>query len=206
MSTSYVVGEGSRWEVHLELTTEVPDTSNTDFPGGGTVRPKFVNIGVVPDRETGLWGVWNASVVGPKIKDGKVSTKRDYAIPFMSPLDEDGREVAPEWLRDLCQEWVDRANGISTNSPARGEAEDAPVVDELASGLINRQIKIALDTLERDAKDLAERSALYAGPTIRKGMVHGDMSRLAQDAQQLALAAARLDGMREIARVFVEEI
>lgn len=191
----YKVKDSARWELPLELTTEVPDTENTDFPGGGTVRPTAVGLGITVNRETGEWEVWSASVVGPKVKDGKVSTKRDYAIPFTSPLDgEGGSDVAPEWLREICQEWVDRANGISTNSPARGGQ-----VDEL----VKRQIKMAQEALERDAKDLATRYMLWAEPPIR--LASSESSRLQQDSERVALAAARLDGMREVASMFINE-
>jgi hypothetical protein len=77
--------------------------------------------------------------------------------------------------------------------------------DPLADGLISRQIASALSALERDAMSVAQIATQFAGPSIRVGMVAGEAARLAQYAQQLAQAAARLDAMREVADVYIKE-
>jgi hypothetical protein len=107
----YKVRSDSNWTIPMDLTTEVPDTMNPE--GGsdwGMVRPNAIGLSIFPNSETGVWEVSSASAVGPKVKDGKVTTKRDYAIPFMDPLGSDS--VAPDWMREVCQGWVDKANGV----------------------------------------------------------------------------------------------
>ncbi len=101
----YTVQDGAMWQLHLDVTG-APDTSHPDHPGG-YLRPVGVSMGI--GQTDGVWSVSAVNVFGQKVKDGKVVTKRNYPLPFLGPLDEDS--VAPEWLRDICQEWVDRANG-----------------------------------------------------------------------------------------------
>jgi hypothetical protein len=101
----YKVQDASMWQLHLDVTG-APDTTHPDQPGGA-IRPEGVSMGVGITND--VWSVSAANVFGQKVKDGKVVTKRNYPLPFLSPLDEDSD--APEWLRKICQDWVDKANG-----------------------------------------------------------------------------------------------
>jgi hypothetical protein len=107
----YTVRSHATWQIPMDVTG-APDTSNSQAPSAGTVRPIGVAMSLMPNSQTGAWEVTSATVVGPKVKNDKVSTKRDYGIVFMDPLYEDS--VAPEWLRDICQDWVNKANGSSS--------------------------------------------------------------------------------------------
>jgi hypothetical protein len=103
---TYTVQDSAMWQLHLDVTG-APDTSHPEHPGG-SLRPVGVSLGIgVTD---GVWSVSAVNVFGQKVKDGKVVTKRNYPLPFLDPLGE-GSE-APEWLRGVCQDWVDKANGV----------------------------------------------------------------------------------------------
>ena len=68
---------------------------------------------------------------------------------------------------------------------------------DLARRMADNQIATALRDLARDAQRLAESAAIYAhdAPTAA---LHGDGARrLVNDATNLLLQAARLDGMRQ---------
>lgn len=118
----YTVRGHASWNIPMDLTTAAPDTSNPEVPSFGTVRPTALGLNIMPNVETGAWEVASVGATGPKVKDGKVVTKRDYAVQFMDPLEPGS--VAPDWIREICQHWTDRANGISTNSLARVEQVD----------------------------------------------------------------------------------
>jgi hypothetical protein len=102
------VRDHSNWQISLDVTG-APDTSNPEVPSLGTVRPTAMGVGLFPHTETGVWEVSSVGVVGPKVRDGQVATKRDYTVTFMEPLGPDS--VAPEWVREIAKEWTDRANG-----------------------------------------------------------------------------------------------
>jgi hypothetical protein len=103
---TYTVQDSAMWQLHLDVTG-APDTSHPEHPGG-SLRPVGVSLGIgVTD---GVWSVSAVNVFGQKVKDGKVVTKRNYPLPFLDPLGEDSE--APEWLREVCQDWVDKANGM----------------------------------------------------------------------------------------------
>lgn len=102
----YTVQDAAMWQLHLDVKG-APDTSHPDHPGG-SLRPVGVSLGIgVTD---GVWSVSAVNVFGQKVKDDKVVTKRNYPLPFLDPLGEDSE--APEWLRKVCQDWVDKANGV----------------------------------------------------------------------------------------------
>jgi hypothetical protein len=105
---TYTVQDTSMWQLHLDVTG-APDTSHPDHPGA-SIRPVRISLSVSP--RDGVWSVSAVNVFGQKVKDGKVVTKNYYPLPFLDPLDEDS--VAPEWLRDICQDWVNKANGSSS--------------------------------------------------------------------------------------------
>jgi hypothetical protein len=101
----YTVQDSSMWQLHLDVVG-APDTVHPDQPGGA-LRPVGVTLGIgVAD---GVWTVGVVNVFGQKVKEGKVVTKRNYPLPFVDPLGE--YSEAPEWLRKVCQDWVDKANG-----------------------------------------------------------------------------------------------
>jgi hypothetical protein len=102
----YTVQDGSMWQLHLDVTG-APDTSHPEHPGAA-LRPAGISMGI--GMTDGVWSVSAVNVFGQKVKDGKVVTKRNYPLPFLDPLGADSE--APEWLRERCQEWVDRANGV----------------------------------------------------------------------------------------------
>ncbi|MFI0265567.1 hypothetical protein [Streptomyces luteogriseus] len=106
----YTVGEAAMWQVPITLQTAVPDTSNPNSPTFGTVRPNAVSLGIFRNR-AGVWCTTNANVFGPKVKDGKVTTKRDYTVIFTDPMDVHSK--APDWLRGIIKQWEDRANGLA---------------------------------------------------------------------------------------------
>jgi hypothetical protein len=101
----YRVANTARWEIPIELVDPAPDTQAPGFP---MVRPKSVTLALTPNR-AGVWCVSSAAVWGPKVKDGKVATQRDYSTLFSDLMD--ALSETPPWLRELCQEWSDRANG-----------------------------------------------------------------------------------------------
>lgn len=101
----YRVADAARWEIPVELVDPAPDTQARGFP---LVRPKSVTISLTPNR-AGVWCVSSVAVWGPKVKDGKVATSREYSTLFSDLLNE--FTGAPEWLMDICQDWADRANG-----------------------------------------------------------------------------------------------
>jgi hypothetical protein len=101
----YRVANTARWEIPIELVDPAPDTQAPGFP---MVRPKSVTIALTPNR-AGVWCVSSAAVWGPKVKDGKVATQRDYSTLFSDLMD--ALSETPDWLKELCQEWADRANG-----------------------------------------------------------------------------------------------
>jgi hypothetical protein len=102
----YTVQDSAMWQLHLDVTG-APDTSHPDHPGG-SLRPVGVSLGI--GATDGVWSVSAVNVFGQKVKDGKIVTKRNYPLPFLDPLGEDSE--APEWLRKVCQDWVDKANGV----------------------------------------------------------------------------------------------
>lgn len=199
MSTSKVEYKAmghARWELPLDLPNGAPDTVNPEYPEYGTVRPNSIGLGLMPNAQTGVWEVTALSVIGPKVKDGKVVTKRDYGVMFVDPMDEDS--AAPEWVKEICQEWTDRANGISTNSPARGDGPAAGLEQQVA-----RAIKEAQETLEKDSRDLADRYEAWSHHPFDHSQASIESSRIASHAELLAQAAARLEGMREVARMLI---
>jgi hypothetical protein len=110
----YKVRDHANWQIPMDVTG-APDTSNPEVPSAGTVRPNAVGLGLFPNAQTGVWEISTVHVVGPKVKDGKVSTKRDYTVMFTDPLGSDS--VAPEWVREISREWTDRANGAGGGVP-----------------------------------------------------------------------------------------
>jgi hypothetical protein len=108
---TYTVQDGAMWQLHLDVTG-APDTTHPDQPGGA-LRPVGVSMGI--GQTDGVWSVSVANVFGQKVKVGKVVTKRNYPLAFMDPLGEDSD--APEWLREVCQDWVDKANGAGGGVP-----------------------------------------------------------------------------------------
>lgn len=136
----YAVREHAAWQIPMDLPQGAPDTENPEVPSFGTVRPNAVGLGIMPNSE-GVWEVSSVGVHGPKVKDGKVTTKRDYSVMFMDPLGSDS--VAPEWLREICQEWADRANGVGSKpAPAPVERERSPqrqAFDTALNGLLIRE-------------------------------------------------------------------
>jgi hypothetical protein len=109
----YRVADTARWEIPIELVDPVPDTQ---APGFGMVRPKSVTITLTTNR-AGVWAVSSVAVWGPKVKDGKVTTKREYSTLFSDLMNE--VTETPEWLRGICQEWADRANGWGVTAPPK---------------------------------------------------------------------------------------
>jgi hypothetical protein len=103
----YRVADNARWEIVIELVDPVPDTQ---APGFDTVRPSSVTLNLTTNR-AGVWAVSSIAVWGPKVKDGKVVTKREYSTLFSDLMN--AVTETPEWLRDICQDWVDRANGTA---------------------------------------------------------------------------------------------
>jgi hypothetical protein len=108
---TYSVQDAAMWQLHLDVAG-APDTSHPDHPGGA-LRPVGISMGI--GVTAGVWSVSAVNVFGQKVKDGKVVTKRNYPLPFLNPLDEDSE--APEWLRKICREWVDKANGAGGGIP-----------------------------------------------------------------------------------------
>jgi hypothetical protein len=136
---TYKVQDASTWMIHLDVTG-APDTTHPDHPGGA-LRPAGVTLGIgVTD---GVWTVGVSNVFGQKVKGGKVATKRNYPLAFVDPLDEES--AAPEWLRKVCQDWVDRANG-------KGRKED---FDELLerSSLGAPRVKVAQEEVPQEVKE-----------------------------------------------------
>ncbi|MFE9833960.1 hypothetical protein ACFYP4_02255 [Streptomyces sp. NPDC005551] len=119
----YHVSDRSRWEIPVILTSPVEDVSTYS---GGTVRPHSVTISLVPNR-AGWWCLSHAAVWGPKVKDGKVTTKRDYSILFTDLGGVDGE--MPDWLHEICQYWEDRANGGSRPTP---QQESEPTLTDFS--------------------------------------------------------------------------
>jgi hypothetical protein len=74
-----------------------------------------------------------------------------------------------------------------------------PDDDRMAARMAASQIDRAAARLARDAQHLADDAERFAQDTANGVPSSGLASRLAQDALQLALSAARLDAMREIA-------
>lgn len=107
----YRVANTARWEIPIELVDPVPDTWAPGFP---MVRPTSVTLSLTPNR-AGVWCVSSAAVWGPKVKDGKVTTTREYSALFSDLMNDVGE--APEWLREICQDWADRANGVVVPAP-----------------------------------------------------------------------------------------
>ncbi|MDX3260785.1 hypothetical protein PV336_16310 [Streptomyces sp. MI02-2A] len=107
----YQVARTARWEIPIELVDPAPDTQAPGFP---MVRPKSVTIALTPNR-AGNWCVSSAAVWGPKVKDGRVVTKREYSTLFSDLMD--ALSATPKWLMDICQEWADRANGWGVAAP-----------------------------------------------------------------------------------------
>jgi hypothetical protein len=101
----YRVATNARWEIPVELVDPVPDTQARGFP---RVRPKFLTISLTPNR-AGIWCVSSVAVSGPKVKDGQVTTTRNYSTLFSDLMNEVNQ--TPEWLWGICQAWADRANG-----------------------------------------------------------------------------------------------
>jgi hypothetical protein len=114
---SYTVQDSSMWQLHLDVVG-APDTTHIDHPGGA-LRPMGVSMGV--GQTGGVWSVSIVNVFGQKVKDGKVVTKRNYPLPFTDPLGEDSE--APEWLRKICQDWTDKANGVGGGGARLTEPE-----------------------------------------------------------------------------------
>lgn len=79
-----------------------------------------------------------------------------------------------------------------------------PDIRDLAATLTTRQLELRTGDLARAAGRLADDATRFAA-SIHSRPVAGDASRIAQAALQLAIEAARLDGMREIAGVFTTE-
>jgi hypothetical protein len=104
----YKVRDHANWQIPMDVTG-APDTLNPEVPSAGTVRPNAMGIGLFPNAQTGVWEISTVQVVGPKVKNGEVSTKRDHTVMFTDPLGPDS--VAPLWVRKICKEWVDKANG-----------------------------------------------------------------------------------------------
>lgn len=104
---SYHLSDRARWEIPITLTSPVEDVVTRT---AGAVRPNSATISLVPNR-AGWWTLSHVAVWGPRVKDGKVTTKRVYSVLFGEwavPGDE-----MPDWLREICQYWVDRANGTT---------------------------------------------------------------------------------------------
>jgi hypothetical protein len=109
----YRVSGNARWQIPVELVDPAPDAQARGYP---MVRPKSVTIDLTPNR-AGVWCVSSAAVWGPKVKDGKVTTTREYSTLFSDMMNE--VNAAPEWLLDICQEWADRANGWVLPEPPK---------------------------------------------------------------------------------------
>jgi hypothetical protein len=123
----YTVRQHASWQIPMDVTG-APDTSNPEVPSFGMVRPTALGLGIMPSAK-GVWEVTSVGVSGPKVKDGKVATKRDYSVMFMDPLGPDS--VAPEWVREICQEYTDKANGASAGA-------GSPLTDQQVYDLNNR--------------------------------------------------------------------
>jgi hypothetical protein len=102
---TYKPQDASMWQIHLDVEG-APDTTHPDQPGGA-IRPVGVTLGI--GVSGGAWTLGVANVFGLKVKDGKAVTKRNYPLAFVDPLDPDS--FAPDWLRKVCREWLDKANG-----------------------------------------------------------------------------------------------
>lgn len=145
------VQDGSMWQLHLDVTG-APDTSHPEHPGA-SLRPAGISMGIgITD---GAWSVSAVNVFGLKVKDGKVVTKRNYPMPFLDPLGPDS--VAPEWLQERCQEWVDRANGVGSKpAPVPVEKERSPQRKAFDTALNVLLIRENLDGTEWAIKRLRE--------------------------------------------------
>lgn len=107
------VANTARWEIPIELVDPAPDTKAPGFP---MVRPTSVTVALTPNR-AGVWCVSSAAVRGRKVKDGKVTTTREYSTLFSDLMD--ALSETPAWLKDICQEWADRANGWGVAAPQK---------------------------------------------------------------------------------------
>lgn len=143
----YTVQDTAYWQLHLDVKG-APDTEHPDHPGG-TLRPVGISMGI--GQTGGVWSVSAVNVFGQKVKDGKVVTKRNYPLPFMDPLDEDSG--APEWLRKICQDWVDKANGAGRSVVEVSDVEDIPTSAELAQRIRVRQEQAHAAAAPKDAVD-----------------------------------------------------
>ncbi|MFI1796621.1 hypothetical protein ACH427_04575 [Streptomyces sp. NPDC020379] len=113
--TKYRVTDNARWVIPIELVDPTPDTRG---PGFDMVRPRAATITLIRNRAR-IWCVSSVAVWGPKVRDGKVTTTREYSTLFAAT------EEAPEWLQGICQEWVDRANGWGTASAMREPVKES---------------------------------------------------------------------------------
>jgi hypothetical protein len=134
----YTVQNGAMWQLHLDVTG-APDTTHPDQPGGA-LRPVGVSMGI--GQTEGVWSVSVVNVFGQKIKDGKAVTKRNYPLHFMDPLGEESD--APEWLREVCQDWVDRANGkgaspVEVRQPVKEVSPQRAAFDTALNVLLMRE-------------------------------------------------------------------
>jgi hypothetical protein len=109
----YRVADNARWEIPIELVDPVPDTEALGF---GMVRPNSLTIILTPNQ-AGIWCVSSVAVWGPKVKDGKVTTSRNYSTLFSDLMN--GISETPTWLLEICQEWADRASGWGVASPQK---------------------------------------------------------------------------------------
>jgi hypothetical protein len=116
----FTVRDHAQWAIPMDVTG-APDTSNPEVPSAGTVRPSSVYLHLFPNAQTRAWEVTTVHVVGPKVKNGEVVTKRDYTVLFADPLETNS--VAPEWLREISREWTDRANSEESLPEALSSAE-----------------------------------------------------------------------------------
>jgi hypothetical protein len=121
-AVEFTVRDHSNWQISMDVTG-APDTTNPEVPSLGTVRPTALGVGLFPHMETGVWEVSSVGVVGPKVRDGQVATKRDYTVTFMEPLEPDS--VAPEWVREIAKEWTDRANAVVSGAAPKDFSYDA---------------------------------------------------------------------------------
>jgi hypothetical protein len=181
----FKVRDHAVWQIPMDVTG-APDTSNPEVPSFGMVRPTALGLGLMPNAK-GVWEVTSVGVHGPKVKDGKVATKRDYSVMFMDPLGEDS--VAPEWVREICQEWADRANGVGSKpAPAPVERERSPQRQSFDTALNVLLIRENLNGTEWAIEKLRE---MAEGPELGAAGLHHIADGLAEmiDKRTAELAA-----------------
>jgi hypothetical protein len=210
----YTVRDLAQWDLPMDLPKGAPDTTNPEVPSAGTVRPSALRLGIMPNEMKGEWDVSSVGVHGPKVKDGKVVTQRAYSVMFTDPLGPES--VAPDWVREICQEWVDKANG-RVKEEDFGELPEEPI----QSPVIETPGK-TLDERFEEARELMEagRRAKQAEDEKVRDLII-DSIRRNRSAQRLAfdtvfnalLTRTNLDGtewaikrMREEAEASAEHI